>query len=97
MQAEIDFTQPIIHRENNLTSQGNFEANEPKFRGQCKTIMDAFKRGERLTTLSAMVNYGIGDLRRRIKDLKDNYNVKGITDETKKGGFKEWHLKSISY
>jgi len=97
MQAEIDFTQPIIHRENNLTSQGNFEANEPKFRGQCKIIMDAFKRGERLTTLSAMVNYGIGDLRRRIKDLKDNYNVKGIKDETKKGGFKEWHLNSISY
>ena len=97
MQAEIDFTQPIIHRENNLTSQRNFEANEPRFRGQCKTIMDAFKRGERLTTLSAMVNYKIGDLRRRIKDLKDNYNVKGIMDETKKGGFKEWHLKNISY
>ena len=92
MQAEIDFTNPIIHRENNLTSQGNFEANEPKFRGQCKTIMEAFKRGEKLTTLTAMVNYRIGDLRRRIKDLKDNYGVVGIVDEMQGKGFKEWHL-----
>lgn len=93
MQTTIDFSKPITHRENNTESQAMFEANEPRFRGQCKTIMEAFKRGERLTTATALMRYGIGDLRRRIKDLKDNYGVQGIVDEKKEKGFKEWHLK----
>lgn len=93
MQTRIDFSKPITHRENNTTSQASFEKNEPKFRGQCKTIMDAFKRGERLSTLKAMTNYRIGDLRRRIKDLKDNYGVTNIVDKTMSGGYKEWYLK----
>lgn len=93
MQTSIDFSKPIIHRENNNTSQKSFEENEPKFRGQCKTIMEAFKRGERLSTFKAMTEYKIGDLRRRIKDLKDNYGVTNIVDETMSGGFKEWYLQ----
>lgn len=93
MQQTIDFTKPITHYENNAESQLNFEEHEPKFRGQCKTIMEAFKRGERLTTKVALLEYGIGDLRRRIKDLKDNYGVENIDEEKKSGGFKVWFLK----
>ena len=92
MQTEINFTKPIIHRENNIVSQRNFEDNEPRFRGQCKTIMEAFKRGEKLSVVDAMINYNIGDLRRRIKDLKDNYGVVGIVGEMIGKGFKRWHL-----
>ncbi len=91
-QTAIDFNNPIIHRENNPVSQADFEKNEPKFRGQCKTIMEAFKRGERLSTMTALIKYRIGDLRRRIKDLKDNYKVDNIGEEKLEGGFKEWFL-----
>lgn len=77
MQTEINFTKTIIHRENNLVSQENFEANEPRFRGQCKIVMDAFLRGEKLTVVGAMINYKIGDLRRRIKDLKIFTKLRG--------------------
>lgn len=97
MQTRIDFTNPIIHRENNLVSQVSFEINEPRFRGQCKTIMDAFLRGEKLSVVDAMVNYKIGDLRRRIKDLKDNYGVIGIVDEMVGKGFKRWGLDKRKY
>lgn len=92
MQTSIDFTKPITHSENNPDSQKQFEENETRFRGQCKTIMEAFKRGERLTTMSAMIEYKIGDLRRRLKDLRDNYNVDYIQEETLKGGYKEWFI-----
>lgn len=92
MQTEINFTKTIIHRENNLVSQENFEANEPRFRGQCKIVMDAFLRGEKLTVVGAMINYKIGDLRRRIKGLKDIYEVEGIVDEMIGKGFKMWCL-----
>ncbi len=91
MQAEINFDKPLFHLENNAESQKSFEEKESRFRGQCKTIMDAFKRGERLTTAKALINYGIGDLRRRIKDLKDIYKV-DVQENKMKGGFKEWYL-----
>lgn len=92
MSQEIDFKKPIYHNENNLESQMQFQENEPIFRGQCKTIMEAFKRGERLTTARALIKYGIGDLRRRIKDLKDNYKVTSIEEEVVDGRFKEWFI-----
>lgn len=92
MQQTIDFSKPIVHFENNLESQLDFMERETEFRGQCKTIMDAFIKGERLSTKTALINYGIGDLRRRIKDLRDNYGVQNIGEEKKSGGFKVWFL-----
>lgn len=89
----MNFSKPIKHKENNLDSQLLFEENEKHFRGQCKVVMEALKRGERLTVLSAMMKYKIGDLRRRIKDLKDNYGVKNISFR-QKGRSKEWFLKT---
>ena len=97
MQTKIDFTKPIIHRENNPLSQAIFEANERAFRGQCKTIMEAFLRGEKLTTTKALIKYGIGDLRRRIKDLKDIYGVVGLEFELINGRFKEWSLNKVKH
>lgn len=97
MQTRIDFTKPITHRENNSLSQALFEANEQTFRGQCKTIMEAFIRGEKLTTTKALLKYGIGDLRRRIKDLKDSYGVVGLEFELVDGRFKEWSLNKSKY
>jgi len=70
-----DFTKKIIHIENNQDSQKFFEKNTKHFTKQCRTLLRAYLRGERLTTLSAIVNYGIGDLRRRHKDLIDDYKV----------------------
>lgn len=93
MQTVIDFSKPIIRKENNAESQLVFDANEPHFRGQCKTVMEAFMRGEKLTTAIALLNYGIGDLRRRIKDLKDQYGVVGIESNYANGRFKEWKLR----
>ena len=97
MQTSIDFSKPIIRKENNAESQAILEANESRFRGQCKTIMDAFLRGEKLSVATAHIRYKIGDLRRRIKDLKDNYQVEGIEAKMVGNGFKEWSLNKTKY
>ena len=97
MQEKIDFTKQINRRENNQSSQNILEKNEIKFRGQCKTIMQAFFRGERLTTTRALLDYGIGDLRRRIKDLKDVYGVMGLEYKLLEGRYKEWFLNKSKY
>lgn len=89
---EINFDKPIEHKENNDFSQRLFKDNEKIFRGQCKVVAEALGRGERLSVVSAIQSYNIGDLRRRIKDLKDNYGVKNITWEMK-GRSKVWFLK----
>ncbi len=73
-QKEIDFSQ-LEHLENNPGSQKHFDENREHFSNQCRLVYEALLRGERLTTTKALLNYGIGDLRRRIKDLKDQWKV----------------------
>lgn len=90
-QLQIDFTQPLVHNENNVESQLIFEANKDKFSNQCKIVFEAFLRGERLTTAKALIHYGIGDLRRRVKDLKDMWGVP-VQSELIEGNFKEYFI-----
>jgi len=93
MQAELDFSKPLIHRENNPGSQAHFEANKQRFTKQCRTVYNALLRGERLTTRIAMFKYNIMDLRRRIKDLKDTWLVP-VESQYVQGGHKEYYLEN---
>jgi hypothetical protein len=90
-QITIDFSN-LEHFENNIESQNNFDANIDKFSNQCKIVFKALLRGEKLTTTKALLEYGIGDLRRRVKDLKDMWNVP-VECRYVDGRFKEYFLK----
>lgn len=90
-QIPIDFDKPIIHNENNVTSQNSFDDNRPKFNKQCEIVYNALLRGERLTTTVALLKYKVGDLRRRVKDLKDTFNIP-VQSEYVEGGYKEYFL-----
>lgn len=95
-QLELDFS-TIKHLENNCDSQNNFDENKEHFSNQCRKVYDALLRGERLTTAKALLKYSIGDLRRRIKDLKDQWNVPikanyHIDKEGNKTRYKEYFL-----
>lgn len=61
----------IIHtRENNSFSQSILDANYDELNGQCRKVYDLLKSGLRLTVRSAMIDYNISSLPRRILDLK---------------------------
>jgi hypothetical protein len=87
MQTQIEFT----HKENKPENQRIFDQNKKALSNQCRIVYEAMKRGERLTTASALINYSVGDLRRRIKDLIDIYNVP-VKSDLKEGRFKEFYL-----
>lgn len=89
-QIPIDFS-TLNHVENKVSNQEHFERNKEHFSNQCRIVYEALLRGERLTTTKALLNYGIGDLRRRIKDLKDIWNVP-VQDKVVEGKFKEYFL-----
>lgn len=89
-QLPIDFS-TLHHVENKTSNQEHFERNKEKFSKQCRIVYEALLRGEKLTTTQALLNYGIGDLRRRIKDLKDIWNV-AIDSQYVDGKFKEYYL-----
>lgn len=91
-QNQIDFSQ-LEHSENNPESQEHFNLNKKEFSKQCRIVYEALLRGERLTTTKALIQYGIGDLRRRIKDLKDIWNIP-IKDQYVEGKFKEYFLNN---
>lgn len=91
-ELELDFNQ-LHHIENKISNQEHFERNKEKFSNQCRIVYEALLRGERLTTTKALINYRIGDLRRRIKDLKDIWNVP-VQDEYVDGKFKEYFLNT---
>lgn len=87
---ELDFNQ-LQHTENKTSNQEHFERNKDKFSKQCKLVYEALLRGEKLTTTKALLDYGIGDLRRRCKDLRDTWNVP-IRSEYVEGRYKEYYL-----
>ena len=91
-QPKIDFSE-LQHIENKISNQEHFEANKDKFSNQCKLVYEALLRGEKLTTTTALITYRIGDLRRRIKDLKDIWNVP-VMDQYVDGKFKEYFLNN---
>lgn len=91
-QPKIDFSE-LHHFENKISNQEHFEANKEKFSNQCRIVYEALLRGEKLTTTKALLDYHIGDLRRRIKDLKDVWNVP-IESQMIEGHYKEYFLKN---
>jgi reverse gyrase len=93
-QPQLDFSQ-LQHIENKISNQEHFEANKEKFSNQCKIVYSALLRGERLTTTKALLDYRVGDLRRRIKDLKDTWNVP-IESQLVEGNYKEYYLTIIN-
>ncbi|CAL2094644.1 helix-turn-helix domain-containing protein [Tenacibaculum sp. 190524A02b] len=94
MKTVIDFKRTNHRLENNIESQENLENNKEIFASQCKTIYEALLKGERISQKTAVVKYNIGDLRRRIKDLKDIHKI-NILDEWVSSGnrrFKEYFV-----
>jgi hypothetical protein len=87
-QLNIDFTHP----HNNVPSAVAFEKNKEHYNNQCGIVLRAMQRGERLTTTTALINYGIGDLRRRVKDLKDIYHIEVKSAYAQGTRFKEYFL-----
>jgi hypothetical protein len=90
-QQEINFNE-LFHVENKVSNQEHFEHNKEKFSNQCRIVYEALLRGEKLTTTKALIDYKIGDLRRRIKDLKDIWNVP-VLSKLAKGHYKEYFLE----
>lgn len=83
----------INHHENLPENQKHFNQNKRHFSTQCSVVLQALQRGERLTTVTALVNYKIGDLRRRIKDLKDYHRIDIQSSFLPGTRFKEYYLK----
>lgn len=94
------FNQPtdIVHRrENNPDSEAILNAGRKKFNRHCEAVFSCLMEGKTLTTTSALLGIRwkhhticIGDLRRRIKDLKEN-GVR-ISDRLTEERFKEWYM-----
>jgi len=65
----------MIHlRENNPESQQQLELRRSDFSEQCWEVLTRMLNGEKLSSKSA-INSGIGDIRRRAKDLIDHMGI----------------------
>lgn len=77
--------------ENNYESNYILQKNKVHLAKQCKFLLDAFMRGESLTNAEGLLLYGIGDMRRRVKDLRDaGYKIK---DTISHGRFKKYFIE----
>jgi hypothetical protein len=73
MQLQLTFS-PVHDRENNPTSQAHLELKREDFNEQCWIVLKRMLDGEKLSYLTA-INSGIGDIRRRAKDLIDGKGI----------------------
>ena len=88
MQTQIDFTHK---KENNAHSEAILDKNYERLNKQCQLVLTLLKSGLELTVREAMISYGIGDLRRRICDLRQaGIDVK---DTVLRGGCKQFYLE----
>lgn len=84
-QIEINFSP-----QNTPANQVILDVSKSHLSNQCQIIYLALISGETLTTGSALLKYGIGDLRARVRDLIKS----GIPVQKKliEGRFKEYYL-----
>lgn len=86
--AMFDMPMTIHKRENTEENQTYLDENKLKLSKQCQKVWDILSTGKRLTVRDAIITYHIGDLRRRIKDLKDQgYCIDSLRLD---GGSKEY-------
>lgn len=73
MQLQLTFN-PVHVKENNFESQNFLNENRNILNIQCWTVLKRMLNGEKLSYLTA-INTGIGDIRRRAKDLIDGFGI----------------------
>lgn len=79
-----------VHRfENRAESQMILDANRDHFSRQCRVIFDLLFSGKSINSHTAVKEYGIVDLRRRLCDLKSN-GVRLSWTLSENGRTKEW-------
>lgn len=66
-----DFTGVVHRRENNSSSEKHLNDNRRKFTGDCAIVLSLLHKGMKLTTYSALVQWQVSSLPRRILDLKE--------------------------
>lgn len=88
-------------RENNRESQAILDNNILHFNRQCQIVFDAMMRGEILTTTTALIKYKVGDLRARMRDIRNTVlNIDGreetfhLHEKTQSSRYKMWWCDS---
>ena len=84
---EIDF---VHARENNYLSQDYLNANKDHLNNQCLKVYELLKSGVRLTVISAMNDYQVMSLPRRILDIETKLGI--VIPRTRKGKIIEYYL-----
>ena len=91
-QIEMNFNKEH-EAENNTESDNMYLDGLDHFNHQCRIVYETLLTGRKLTFRDALIYLGIGDLRRRCKDLKDLYKIP-VKDRYIEGTrFKEWYLE----
>lgn len=60
----------VHFKENNEESEEFLHENRSRLSDQCQKLLGILQAGIRITNKDAIINYGIGDVRRRVLDLK---------------------------
>ena len=84
----IDFTK---RKENNSASQLILDENAVKINNSCDKVLKLLQEGKRLTVYSAMVDYGISSLPRRILDIKQKLGI-DVKSRLIEKRYKEYYL-----
>jgi len=92
---KVDCTHTL---ENNPESQAHLEQHRKKFNAECYKVLDLLlTHGLRLTVRSAMLDYDVSSLPRRVKDLTDWFGLPihatWATVDGKRMSYKEYYIK----
>jgi len=89
------FNQPAERHYNNAASAAmETPTNQRRWNNQCKRLYDALMTGKGISNKGAQayLEYHIGDLNRRVKDLRDGYHIP-VKFRVIEGGYHEFYLE----
>lgn len=70
-----DYTKAVHVRENKPENEKHLNDNRQKFTGQVAIVLSLLQKGVVLSSYTAMTQYHVGHLARRIKDIKDDLGI----------------------
>lgn len=91
-QTKIDFDNAVHNHENNAASQSFLEKNRKKFGGQCRLIFNELMKGGQMTTLTGVIDFGIGDVTRRMHDLIEKFGIMLSNKWDEEEKYKIWYM-----
>lgn len=96
---QFDFSETVLTPQNNRASETILLEQSERLSNNCNVILNELLAGEKVSVMGMMRKYGMCEVRRRCKDIRDSGVLEAngyiMKDEILKNGAKNWWIEKV--